>query len=96
MPRQQNDLSHVKPVMRDLAVDSLHDRVGFAADGNREYQVRFRKWLQSLKKAFPPVLPGLQQSLAAWGWVEEFAITVTVRLFPVRGQEISPAGPHVA
>jgi hypothetical protein len=60
VPRKQNDLSHMKPIMRHLAIDSLHDRVRFAADGNRANQVRFRKCLQSLKKASPAVFPGLQ------------------------------------
>ena len=41
--RQQNDLSHMKRIMRYLAVYSLHDRVGFAANGYRASQIRFRK-----------------------------------------------------
>jgi hypothetical protein len=39
VPCQQDDLSHMKPIMRHLAVDSLYDRVGFAADGDRSYQI---------------------------------------------------------
>ena len=39
---QQHDLPHVKPIMRHLAVDSLHDGVRFAADGHRASKVRIR------------------------------------------------------
>jgi hypothetical protein len=48
--RQQNNLSHMKRIMRHLAVYSLHNRVGFAANGYRASKVRPRKSLQSLKK----------------------------------------------
>jgi hypothetical protein len=40
---QQNDLSGMKRIMRHPAVYSLHDRVGFAANGYRAHQVHLRK-----------------------------------------------------
>jgi hypothetical protein len=40
---QQNDLSYIKRIMRHLAVYSLHDRVGFPANGYRAHQVHLRK-----------------------------------------------------
>jgi hypothetical protein len=49
--RQQNVLSHMKRIMRHPAVYSLHDRVGFAANGYRASQARLRKSLQSLRKS---------------------------------------------
>jgi hypothetical protein len=39
---QHHNLPYVKPVMRHLAVDRLHHRVRFAADGHRAAKVRIR------------------------------------------------------
>jgi hypothetical protein len=36
---QEYDLPHMKSVVRDLAIDGLHDRMSLAPDGNRALQV---------------------------------------------------------
>src|SRR6266404_1258056 len=82
--------------MRHLAVDGLHYRMRFAADGYRAPRVRIRKRLQCLEQTRPAVLPEFQQRLARGWWIYKFAISIAVRLLADRGQEIGPAGPHVA
>jgi hypothetical protein len=58
---QQYDLPHMKPVVCDLPIDGLHDRMSLAPDGNRALHVLFRKGFQSLEQLLPAIFPGFQK-----------------------------------
>lgn len=44
----------------------------------------------------PAVLPYFHESGAGCGGIYEFAVAIAVRLFAVGGEEVGPAGAHVA
>ena len=96
MFRQQDDLADVVGVVGELAVNGLHDGVGFAADGDGAGEIGVGERLKSGEQAGPACFPGGEERGAGGGRHFEFAVAITGGFFAVGGQKIGPAGDHVA
>src|SRR5579872_1945861 len=71
---EKDDLTAMIRVMRNLAVDGLHDRVGFAADGDGSDEIGIGKRLQRLENAVPALFPQCEQSSAGLRRIEKFGV----------------------
>src|SRR5436305_1548937 len=97
MPGEKYNLPYMVGNMGELAIDSLQDRVRFAADQDGPAEIagpeRLERGKQPAPAGFPPrheILPGVFRAY------HELRVPVAVRLFAVGSKEIRPARPHVA
>jgi len=95
MFREKHNLPHVMRVMRHLTINRLHHRVRRRPNRNCLRQIRVRKRLQRIEKIFPTAFPHLHHLRACLRRRFKFRVAVPVRFFPVRGQKIPPARPHI-
>src|SRR5579863_9957620 len=58
---QQDDLADVRGVMSELAVDGLHDRVRFSANGDGAAEVGFGQRFEGGEDMRPTLLPHLHE-----------------------------------
>lgn len=93
---KEHNLSDVVGIMADLAIDSLHHRMRFRANGDGSSEIRIGERIQGIETDFPARLPqfdeispGLRRSL-------KFGVAVAIRFLTIGSQEIGPAGTHVA
>ena len=93
---EQDDLADVVWVVRELAVDGLHHGVGFAANGDGAGEVGVGEGLERGEEASPAGLPRGEERGAGGGRLFEFAVAIAVGFFAVSGEEVGPAGEHVA
>jgi len=78
MPREKCDLSHVIRIVGHLAVDRLHHRMRFSANGDGLGQIRVAQTFQRGKKTFPAGVPGIQNFHAILGWLVKFRIAIAI------------------
>jgi hypothetical protein len=57
MLRQENNLSAMIGIVRNLTINRLHHRVRLPADLHRPVNVAIREWLKSGKNLLPSLLP---------------------------------------
>jgi hypothetical protein len=96
MLRQKNDLAYMVRVMRDLAVDGLHHRMRFVADGYGPAKVRVGEWQQRIEHILPAAFPHFDQFRARLRRSFKFGVAVAVRLLAVRVQKIRPSRAHIS
>src|ERR1700690_653277 len=82
---QENDLSAVVGVVRDLAVDGLHHRMRLAANGDGGSDVSVGKRRERIEYFLPAVIPDSHQIGASGGRIRKFGV-------PTSGGGLSPAG----
>ena len=93
---EENDLADVMGIVSDLAIDGLHDGVGFAANRDGFREVSVGKRFERVKDPFPACVPLFHQLGACRCGRFEFRVAIAVGLFAVGGKKIAPAGAHVA
>ena len=79
----------------DLAVDGLHDGVGFAANVDGTGEISLGQRLQRGKDAGPAGFPHRQQFGSRGRWSFKFSVALAVRLFAVSGEKVSLARTHI-
>jgi len=89
-------LAYVVGIVGYLAIDGLHDRVGFVADKDFAAEVGVGERGQGVEEMSPAGFPLGEELVACCGGGFEFGVAVAVGLFAVGGEKIGPAGTHVA
>ena len=93
---QEYDLADVIGIVGYLAIDRLHDGVGFVADEDFAAEVGVGERGDGVEEVCPAGFPLGNELVARCGWRFEFSVAIAVGLFAVGGEEIGPAGAHVA
>ena len=93
---EKNDLAHVVRIVSHLAIDGLGDGVGFVANEDSAAEVSVGERGEGVEDEFPTGFPLGDEFVARRGGQFEFGVAITVGLFAVGGEEIRPAGAHIA
>src|SRR5579871_2267080 len=97
MFRAQHDLSNMRGVMRDLAVNGLQNSVSFAANGDGAHHIFSLQGIDCLEDARPATFPPCHNFCASRrGSHFKLAVTEAIRFLAVAGEEIGKTRPHIA
>jgi hypothetical protein len=94
--RKIDNLPDMIRIVSDLAVDSLHDGMGFGADRDSASQISVGERLERIENVLPATFPDLQQFRARFWGIFKFRVAVAVGLFAIRSEKIHPAGAHIS
>src|SRR5258705_10614011 len=83
-------------VMSKLAINGLHDRMGFAANGHRTLQILLGERSKRSEYTLPALFPDSEQCFMRSGGISEFSVPIAVRLLSIAGQKVCPSRSHVA
>jgi hypothetical protein len=92
----EDDLADVHGIVRDLAIDGLHDGVRFVADHHFAADVALHESFKRVENIFPTGTPHGHQLFAGFRCVFEFGVAIAIRFLAVGRHEIAPARAHVA
>ena len=93
---EKSNLPNVIGIVSQLPVDRLNNRVCLATNQNSFFRVRGLQGLERREEASPgafPVIPKLGAGSTRLD--HELQVTIPVRLFAIRGQEVGPAREHI-
>ena len=93
---QKHDLADVVGIVSHLAIDGLGDGVGFVADQDCAAEVGVGERGRGRRRHISSRLPIGRELGAGCGGRFEFGVAIAVGLLAVGGEEIGPAGAHVA
>lgn len=79
-----------------LAIDGLHDGMGFAADQDFAAEVGVGERGEGVEETFPAGFPLGEELVAGCSGGFEFGVAAAVGLFAVGGEEVRPAGAHIS
>lgn len=88
---EQDYLAHMVRIVRELAVDSLHDGVCLAADRDSKGEIGFCERLEGGEDTRPAVFPIGDEGVTRGRGIDELAVAIAVGLFAVSGEEVGPA-----
>lgn len=91
-----NDLSNMVRVVRQLAVEGLHNAMALVADVDDGTDIIFVDGVESLKETGPAFVPFFQQGFPAWQVIVEFGLPLPPFFFAISGEEVRPAAEHIA
>src|SRR5262245_58229362 len=81
---QKNNLSNVRGVMCQLAIDGLNDGMGFPANHHFADDILRCEWIERAEQALPPLLPPAHHVIASrTGIDDELMIAEPVGLFAI-------------
>src|SRR5262245_934665 len=94
---QKNNLTNVRGVVRQLAIDGLDDGMGFPANYHLSDDILRREWFERAEQALPPLLPPAHHIVASrTGIDDELLIAEPIGLFAIGCQKVGPTRTHIS
>src|ERR1700677_5392566 len=94
---QENDLSGVLRILRDLPIGGLQNGMWFAANRHRAHDVLWFECFDARENTRPALLPPSHYVGASCGPVYfGFLVAIAIRRLAVGSQEVCKPRPHIA
>ena len=89
---QENQLTNVIRVVRELPIDGLKNSEWLASYRNGSFEIRRTKWSHSVKENLPTNFPAVEEMFTRIiGSQDELGVSAAVGLLTIGSQKISPS-----